>query len=88
MKIKRIKKHIQERAILEADMIIERKLTVREVAKELYVSKNVVFLDVTERLNIIDPDRAKQVRLILDYHKFIRHIKGGLATKSKYKKVA
>ncbi|MNJ63085.1 Stage III sporulation protein D [compost metagenome] len=42
--------------------------------------------DLTERLPEINPELADQVKHILEYHKSIRHLRGGEATKIKYKK--
>ena len=41
--------------------------------------------DLTERLPDINPELARQVKDILDHHKAIRHLRGGQATKLKYK---
>lgn len=60
--------------------------TVRVIAKEFGVSKSTVHKDLTERLPEINPDLANEVKEILDYHKSIRHLRGGEATKLKYKK--
>ena len=42
--------------------------------------------DLTERLPEINPELANEVKEILDYHKSIRHLRGGEATKQKYRK--
>lgn len=60
--------------------------TVRVIAKEFGVSKSTVHKDLTERLPEINPELANEVKEILDYHKSIRHLRGGEATKMKYKK--
>lgn len=78
--------YIKERTIKIALHIVETKNTVRTIAKEFGVSKSTVHKDLTERLPEINPDLANQVKDILDYHKSIRHIRGGEATKIKYKK--
>lgn len=41
--------------------------------------------DVTERLIQINPSLAMQARKVLDMNKSERHIRGGLATREKYK---
>lgn len=66
--------------------IIETHLTVRSIAKQFGVSKSTVHKDLTERLPEIDGELALQVKDILEYHKAIRHLRGGEATKIKYKK--
>ena len=63
-----------------------RSNTVRTIAKEFGVSKSTVHKDLTERLPEINPDLANQVKHILEYHKSIRHLRGGEATKIKYRK--
>ncbi len=76
---------IEKRVIDSALYIIEYKSTVRATAKFLGVSKSTVHNDVTDRLPEIDTDLAEQVRMILDLNKEERHIRGGEATKKKYK---
>ena len=46
-----------------------------------------VHKDVSERLCKINPILASEVRKILDENKAERHIRGGMATKLKYKKM-
>lgn len=41
---------------------------------------------VAERLKYIDPQLYKEVKQILEINKAQRHIRGGMATKLKYKK--
>ncbi|ADM39622.1 sporulation transcriptional regulator SpoIIID [Bacillus subtilis] len=78
--------YIKERTIKIGKYIVETKKTVRVIAKEFGVSKSTVHKDLTERLPEINPDLANEVKEILDYHKSIRHLRGGEATKLKYKK--
>lgn len=75
---------IEERAINLAQYIIDSKDTVRETAKMFGISKSTVHKDVSERLKKINPNLAKQVRIVLDENKAERHIRGGMATKLKY----
>lgn len=77
--------YIKERTLKIGNYIIETKNTVRTIAREFGVSKSTVHKDLTERLPEINPVLASQVKEILDYHKSIRHIRGGEATKIKYK---
>ena len=80
--------HIEERAIRLAEYILEYKTTVRNAAKRFGVSKSTVHKDVTERLAEIDAELAKKVHSVLDINKAERHLRGGLATKEKYLKLA
>lgn len=78
--------YIKERTIKIGKYIVETRKTVRVIAKEFGVSKSTVHKDLTERLPEINPELASEVKEILDYHKSIRHLRGGEATKLKYKK--
>lgn len=44
-----------------------------------------VHKDVTERLRHENPQLYKQVKMVLEKNKQERHIRGGMATKRKYK---
>ena len=76
---------IEERANLLAHYIIDSKDTVRGAAAKFGISKSTVHKDVSERLKKINPSLAKEVRMILDENKAERHIRGGMATKIKYR---
>lgn len=76
---------IEERAVNLAHYIIDSKDTVRGTAKKFGISKSTVHKDVSERLLKINPRLAEEVRKILDENKAERHIRGGMATKLKYK---
>ena len=79
-----MKEYIEERAVEIANYIIEEKVTVRQAAKKFGVSKSTVHKDCADRLAIINPALAKEVRKVLDVNKAERHIRGGMATKEKY----
>ena len=78
--------YIKDRTIRIGEYIVKTKKTVRVIAKEFGVSKSTVHKDLTERLPKINPDLANEVKEILDYHKSIRHLRGGEATKLKYRR--
>jgi len=78
---------IEERANMLARYIIDSKDTVRGAAKKFGVSKSTVHKDLSERILKINPALAHEVRLILDENKAERHIRGGMATKKKYKQM-
>ena len=77
---------VEERAALLGEYIIENKATVRSAAKKFHISKSTVHKDVSERLRTVNPQMYRQVRVVLDVNKSERHIRGGLATREKYKK--
>ncbi len=80
-----MKDYIEERAIQIANYIIENNATVRQTAKAFGISKSTVHKDVTERLMQINSTLAKEARRVLDVNKQERHIRGGMATKEKYR---
>lgn len=80
-----MKDYMEQRAINIANYIIESGATVRQTALVFKVSKSTVHKDVAERLEKINKSIWEQVKNILDKNKAERHIRGGLATKLKYK---
>ena len=80
-----MKEYIENRVIMITDYILETKATVRKAANEFKISKSTVHKDVTERIAELNPDKAKKVRAILLENMAERHIRGGQATKLKYK---
>jgi putative DeoR family transcriptional regulator (stage III sporulation protein D) len=82
-----LKDYIEERVLEVANYIIDSKATIRKTAKIFGVSKSTIHKDMTERLPKINPAIAKEAKLILDLNKSERHIRGGKATKMKYKAI-
>ena len=80
-----MKDYIEERAVEIANYIIDNNATVRQTAKRFGISKSTVHKDVTDRLRQINPELADRTRCVLDVNKAERHIRGGLATREKYK---
>ena len=76
---------IEERACDVARYIVENRSTVRAAAKEFGISKSTVHKDVTQRLEKVNPALFAEVRVLLDVNKAERHIRGGLATRRKYR---
>lgn len=80
-----MRENIEERACELANYIIENKSTVRATAKKFGVSKSTVHKDITERLYYANRALYYQVKELLEYNKSQRHIRGGIATRRKYK---
>ena len=76
---------IEERARELAVYLLENRTTVRAAAARFGVSKSTVHKDLTERLPRLQPALYREVRRLLDRNKAERHIRGGLATRRKYK---
>ena len=77
---------IEQRACQIAVYIISTGATVRTAAKEFGISKSTVHKDLSERLPGYNNSLYIQVRKILDLNKAQRHIRGGMATREKYRK--
>ena len=77
--------NLEERAVRLAEYIIENRATVRAAAKQFGVSKSTVHKDVSQRLKRQDPALWAQVKAVLERNKAERHIRGGIATRIKYK---
>ena len=77
----RKKQRAQELALY----LIENRTTVRAAAKKFGVSKSTVHKDLSERLPAYNRALYLQVKEVLDENKAQRHIRGGLATRRKYK---
>ena len=80
-----MKDYIEERVLDVAKYIIDSKSTIRKTAKVFGVSKSTIHKDMTERLLKINPEIAEETHLILELNKAERHIRGGDATRMKYK---
>ena len=68
-----------------AHYLIENRTTVRAAAKKFGVNKSTVHKDLSERLPLYDRPLYLQVKAVMEENKAQRHIRGGLATRKKYK---
>ena len=80
-----MKGNMEERAQELALYIIENKATVRAAATRFGISKSTVHKDLSERLPTINRGLYGQVKAILNENKAERHIRGGIATRKKYR---
>lgn len=78
--------NVEDRSVLLGQYISDTHSTVRSTAKKFGVSKSTVHKDVAERLKYVNPQLYREVKSILEINKAQRHIRGGMATKLKYKK--
>ncbi len=76
---------IETRARELAVYMIETGATVRATAQHFGISKSTVHKDLQQRLPQYDRSLYEQVRQVLDINKAQRHIRGGMATRRKYK---
>ena len=82
-----MKDYIEDRVIEIAHYIIDNNATVRSTAKVFNVSKSTVHKDVHERLLRINRELYGRCSNVLEKNKAERHIRGGLATREKYRLV-
>lgn len=80
-----MKGNIEERACQMALYIIENRATVRTAAQKFNISKSTVHKDLSERLPSFNRPLYLQVKDVLEENKAQRHIRGGIATRKKYK---
>ncbi|MGL5513562.1 MAG: sporulation transcriptional regulator SpoIIID [Sporomusa sp.] len=80
-----MKEYIRKRVLDICNHIMETKHTVRQTATIFGVSKSTVHKDMIERLPEINKRLAAKVKNILELNKAERHIRGGEATRKKYK---
>ncbi len=78
---------IEQRACQLAVYMIETGATVRAAANHFGISKSTVHKDLQQRLLQLNPGLYTQVRQVLERNKLERHIRGGMATRRKYKGV-
>ena len=76
---------IEQRAMDLAAYIIENKSTVRAAAAHFGISKSTVHKDISDRLKYINKPMYLQVKEILEINKAERHLRGGIATRRKFK---
>lgn len=75
----------QRRCITVAQYMLEHRATVRQAATKFGLSKSSVHKDMSVRLPKIDARLAKQVAALLEYNKAVRHLRGGEATRRRYR---
>ena len=80
-----MKGNMEERAERLALYILEHRATVRAAAQKFGISKSSVHKDLSERLPTFNRTLYLQVKEVLEQNKAERHIRGGIATRKKYK---
>ena len=76
---------MEERAERLAQYIIENRTTVRAAAQKFGISKSTVHKDISERLPQFNRVLYQQVKEVQEVNKAQRHIRGGIATRKKYR---
>ena len=82
-----MKENLEQRSEMLALYLIENHDTVRAAAKKFGISKSTVHNVISERLPLCNRSLWLQGKALLEENKAQRHIRGGLATRRKYKGV-
>ena len=76
---------IRQRVRAIAAYMVRNRATVRQAAGVFGISKSSVHKDMGERLPLVDPVLGRQVAALLRYNKAVRHLRGGEATRRRYR---
>ena len=76
---------IRQRVRAIAAYMVRNRATVRQAAGVFGISKSSVHKDMGERLPLVDPALGRQVAALLRYNKAVRHLRGGEATRRRYR---
>ncbi len=76
----------QERSELLGHYLLDTSCTVRTAAKAFGISKSTVHKDVAVKLKYKNPRLYGEVRELLEKNKSERHLRGGEATRRKYRR--
>ena len=76
----------KQRSVRFGEYLVEHRATVRSTAAVFSVSKSTVHADMCEKLKYLDADLYEKVRKVLEHNLSVRHLRGGIATREKYKK--
>ena len=79
---------MEQRARDLAVYIIEHQTTIRATARHFGISKSTVHKDLTERLEKLNHGLYVRVKQALEVNKAERHIRGGMATREKYRRAS
>lgn len=80
-----MRQDIQDRCVRLGQYIVRTGATVRQAAEDFGISKSSVHKDVHDRLRSIHPGLYSEVRDILNYHHAVRHLRGGAATRRRWR---
>lgn len=75
----------KERCVILATYLVENNSTVRAAAAHFGISKSTVHKDVTQTLKRVNKQLYYKVKELLAVNKQERHLRGGEATRLKYK---
>lgn len=77
---------VEERSVMLARHMIATGDTVRRTAKLFGISKSTVHKDVSQTLERVNHALYLQTQKVLEQNKNERHIRGGIATREKFRR--
>lgn len=80
-----MRQEVRERVLAEAEYVLKREDTVRGCARRFGVGKTTAHKDLRERLPALNPALARRVDAVLRKNLSERHIRGGEATRRRYR---
>ena len=80
-----MRQDIQDRCVQLGRHIARTGDTVRKTAFTFGMSKSSVHKDVHDRLRALHPGLYAEVKQVLDYHQAVRHLRGGAATRRRWR---
>ena len=80
-----MREDVQRRVLKAAEFMLENGATVRACAAGMGVSKTTIHKDMRLRLPKINPDLGREVDALLRKNLSERHLRGGEATRRKYR---
>lgn len=81
-----MREDVRLRVMQAAEHILESGATVRACAAKYGVSKTTIHKDMRERLPKLDGELSKEVDAVLKKNLEERHIRGGAATREKFRR--
>ena len=82
-----MREEVRLRVMQAAEHILETGATVRACAGKFGVSKTTIHKDMRERLPKMDSDLSRRVDAVLQRNLQERHLRGGEATRRKYREL-
>lgn len=80
-----MRENVQRRVLQAAEYILETGATVRACAAGMGVSKTTIHKDMRERLPKLNREMGRKVDAVLRKNLRERHLRGGEATRRKYR---
>ena len=81
-----MRESVVERVMKEAQYVFDTRNTIRKTAEIFGMSKSTVHHDISYKLEKIDSNLHLKIKQILEKNFAEKHIRGGFATRRKYKK--